>query len=74
MFVHIKYAKEILRPNRVILLSIDSNVVIMCPRYTVLLALDQSYCKTGTKQKRRYISINIVAENFGASCYLWCQP
>lgn len=65
MFLHISYAQNMLKPVRTILWSIDSDVEAMCPRYCILLGINELYFTTGVKQKKRFIPIHKVVEKNG---------
>ena len=65
MFVHIHHAMETFSPERVVSLSIDTDVAIMCPYHVFKCNIAEFFFKTGVSQRQRFIPMHSVARNLG---------
>jgi hypothetical protein len=65
MFLHVAYGIEYLHPDRVVVWSIGTDVAALCPRYCVILGIEDMYFKTGMGNQKRYIPMHLVAADLG---------
>ncbi len=63
IFVHVANAVHYLHPARIVIWSMDTDVLAMCPCYKILLNIEKMYVKTGKGRKIRYIPIHDVVNN-----------
>ena len=66
IFFHVARATQTYAPRRIIIWSIDTDVVSMCPKAVHLLNLQQLFLKTGVKDKKRFMPMHNVAERVGS--------
>ena len=70
MFVHVDHALRSLKPDIVIVWSVDTDVLCLCPTYQLRYDHDQFYFRTGTGNKKRFTPIPEISANMGTDLAL----
>ena len=65
MCVHIAHAAQTLHPSRMVVWSLDYDVLALRPRYQIITPINEFYLRTGKENKKRFMPIHEISRKMG---------